>query len=74
MDLYVGTPIQDVEIDRGGEKHGAVFQNAWTVEQRCIGTCTHGNRRVTSRLDRTPPKRAWRKWVFGAHASERDDG
>jgi hypothetical protein len=72
MDLDMDPTIQNIQIDRGGEKHGAVFQNAWSVQQRRISTRADNNRRVTSRLDRTPPKRAWRKWIFGANASERD--
>jgi hypothetical protein len=72
MDLNMDPTIQNVEIDRGGEKHGAVLKNAWSIQQRRIGTRVDNNRCVTSRLDRTPPKRAWRKRVFGANASERD--
>jgi hypothetical protein len=72
MDLNMDPTIQNVEIDRGGEKHGAVLKNAWSIQQRRIGTRVDNNRCVTSRLDGTPPKRAWRKRVFGANASERD--
>jgi hypothetical protein len=73
MDLDMNPTIQNVEIDRGGEKHGAVLKNAWSVQQRRIGTRVDCNRCVTSRLDQTPPKRAWRKWIFSANAIERDD-
>jgi hypothetical protein len=73
MDLDMDPTIQNIQIDRGGEKHGAVLKNAWSVQQRRIGTRVDNNRCVTSRLDRTPPKCAWRKWIFGTYASERDD-
>jgi hypothetical protein len=72
MDLDMDPTIQNIEIDRGGEKHGAVLKNAWSIQQRRIGTRADINGRVTSRLDRTPPKRAWRKWIFSANSSERD--
>lgn len=36
VDLHVGSTVHDVEIDRGGEEHGAVIEDSRAIEDRGV--------------------------------------